>query len=375
MSISKKQLQDTAEIIKKYTNDEISDSEVRLRTLIQSLYNVIVNDEDNTIHAIDESHGLQDTPIGVILPYMGKNPPRHYLVCDGTEYNIADYPILANHFLTEFEEYNYFGGDGITTFAVPDLRGEFLRGTGQADGRKFKGSDVGKHQEPTYTRPVHINSWMQNGKMVSGIYYFHESASGDINDPAIYNQDHHKYAKRDTMIVSSTIELPETNPYIPNCIATAAFRPTNTAVTYIIKYEPTFYIQCNPKMVFSTDETRIGTDIDGSSVYQIVFPNITVCRPDDGYGNTCIQIPDLNIKKVISLNVIMNQSSDKTLINNSFIYDGDTDCTYSCSTSISPESNLLVFTFGKGSSNPNNKWAYNWFPITATVYLIYTKKS
>jgi microcystin-dependent protein len=42
-------------------------------------------------------------------------PP--YLLCDGTVYNFATYPYLGARFG------NMFGGNGITTFGVPDLRG------------------------------------------------------------------------------------------------------------------------------------------------------------------------------------------------------------------------------------------------------------
>ena len=65
--------------------------------------------------------GIEDTPVGHIITYMGNNAPKHYLICDGGEYNIIDYPYLVQHFTDEFGSVNYFGGDGTTTFAVPDL--------------------------------------------------------------------------------------------------------------------------------------------------------------------------------------------------------------------------------------------------------------
>lgn len=81
------------------------------------------------IEHVNSSKGIEDTPIGHIIPYMGNNAPTHYLICDGTEYNIVDYPYLVQHFIDEFGSANYFGGDGTVTFAVPDLRGEFLSGS------------------------------------------------------------------------------------------------------------------------------------------------------------------------------------------------------------------------------------------------------
>ncbi len=80
---------------------------------------------------VDKEFGIQDTPVGHIMSVMGINAPEHYLVCDGSIYNILDYQKLANYFLTEFGSISYFGGDGITTFAVPDMREVVPVGTGK----------------------------------------------------------------------------------------------------------------------------------------------------------------------------------------------------------------------------------------------------
>ena len=69
---------------------------------------------------LSKDGNLEETPVGSIISYMGNKVPAHYLLCDGSEYNIADYPELAKHFKDDLGVVNYFGGDGITTFAVPD---------------------------------------------------------------------------------------------------------------------------------------------------------------------------------------------------------------------------------------------------------------
>ena len=56
--------------------------------------------------------------------------PDGYLFCDGTIYFIADYPDLFSVIGTDF------GGDGLTTFGVPDFQGRFARGV-------VDGSDAG----------------------------------------------------------------------------------------------------------------------------------------------------------------------------------------------------------------------------------------
>ena len=73
------------------------------------------------VEYVNAESGIEDTPVGEIITRLGNTPPKHYLLCNGKEYNIADYPDLAQHFIDEFGTSNYFGGDGETTFAVPDL--------------------------------------------------------------------------------------------------------------------------------------------------------------------------------------------------------------------------------------------------------------
>lgn len=75
---------------------------------------------------IDDETGIEDTPIGHMMMITSYQCPPHYLPCDGTEYNILDYPLLANHINDQFGSFNYFGGDGLTTFCVPDYRGLFV---------------------------------------------------------------------------------------------------------------------------------------------------------------------------------------------------------------------------------------------------------
>lgn len=63
------------------------------------------------------------TPIGTVIDFLGTTAPSHYLKCDGNSYNIADYSDLANYFETVYGSKNYFGGDGVITFAVPTISG------------------------------------------------------------------------------------------------------------------------------------------------------------------------------------------------------------------------------------------------------------
>ncbi len=61
----------------------------------------------------------QDSTIGSIITILGNTAPQHYLKMDGATYNIDAYQDLSSFIEVQFGSKNYFGGDGVTTFAVP----------------------------------------------------------------------------------------------------------------------------------------------------------------------------------------------------------------------------------------------------------------
>ncbi len=71
------------------------------------------------VNYIDTTQGIQDVPVGTLINTEGPQNPEHYLLCDGTEYNKEDYRDLAEAIKKVYGRYNYFGGDGTNTFAVP----------------------------------------------------------------------------------------------------------------------------------------------------------------------------------------------------------------------------------------------------------------
>ena len=171
-----------------------------------------VNNAQEAIDDLFDSVGA--ALIGAIYSYMGVSAPSGYLICDGSVYNIDDYPRLANHITVNFGSVNYFGGDGTTTFAVPDLRGEFLRGSGtNSHTYGGEGASVGTHQAPTRT-PYIISGSNRLSILASTTVYNPDTTQG--NSKLGY-----------TNASSST-----SNSY-PNYFTS---RPTNTSVLYIIKY-------------------------------------------------------------------------------------------------------------------------------------------
>ena len=198
-----------------------------------------------------------DTPIGTIISYMGNTAPKDYLICDGTEYEIAKYKDLAEHIKTEFGSYNYFGGDGTTTFAIPDLRGEFLRGSGDnSRDNQGSGANVGEHQDATEHQTFGTN---ENGS-IRFIPISNEPAcstkSDSVSAELLQNM---KYIQGQG---DSTVQY---NSYFTS-------RPTNTSVLYCIKYK-TDKKSANiiPQHEYSTEEKVVGTWADGKPIYEITI--------------------------------------------------------------------------------------------------------
>jgi Phage Tail Collar Domain len=114
---------------------------------------------------------INGVPIGTILAYGGLvdgNAKGHldnygWLVCDGETVSREDYPELFKVIGSSFG-----GGDGVTNFNLPDLRGRFLRGvdagagrdpdaksrTASADGG-HTGDNVGSYQEDKFKAHSH----------------------------------------------------------------------------------------------------------------------------------------------------------------------------------------------------------------------------
>lgn len=107
-------------------------------------------------------------PVGTILPFAGpaSQVPQGFVLCDGQEYSTNIFPQLYSVIG------NAWGGNPNITFAVPDLRGYFLRGvdpTGGVDidantrmpGGTNAPNDVGSYQLDefkTHRHDVYVNN-------------------------------------------------------------------------------------------------------------------------------------------------------------------------------------------------------------------------
>ena len=202
------------------------------------------------------------TPIGTVISVMGNHAPLNYLICDGTVYNIVDYTELATYFNQEFGSINFFGGDGTTTFAVPDLRGEFLRGTGtNSHTHGGAGLAVGVHQQATLYPYIGINTQQTKTVWTHSTGVSNEGGNGiyplNIDTQMVGYGGNDKGMDKPNGLDGAWAGATNVTNYTG--------RPTNTSVLYCIASKNIFMDAGNN---YSTEEQVIGTWIDGKPLYQ-----------------------------------------------------------------------------------------------------------
>lgn len=191
--------------------------------------------------------GPDGNPIGTIISYMGMTAPKDYLVCDGAEYNIADYSELARFFEAQFGTANHFGGDGTTTFAVPDLRNLFLRGYHGEATEQLSGN-IGEKQEGTRHPYIFNNQYGPHGVFQVAEYNF--PFEYDKSIPHV-NGEYYGLGN---------ITKSDAGTYPLSYIS----RPVNAAVLYCIKT----VTSVPAENVYSTEEQVVGRWIDGKPLYR-----------------------------------------------------------------------------------------------------------
>ena len=100
-------------------------------------------------------------PSGMVAPFAMVTPPAGWLICDGTAISRTTYAALYAAIGVVFG-----AGDGATTFNLPDLRGEFVRGLDS--GREV---DPARSFGSTQTDAVqgHAHDWAANTTNNSGV--------------------------------------------------------------------------------------------------------------------------------------------------------------------------------------------------------------
>jgi microcystin-dependent protein len=178
--------------------------------------NVVQLDEEGKLPAVDGSAltGLGVVAPGTVLAFAGSTPPEGYLECDGAALSRTAYAALYAAIGTAFG-----AGDGSTTFNLPDLRGEFVRGwdhgRGVDAGRALGSAQADALQNITGAVTGVV---MSGASAASGAFAATLTQSGIINGGTSWT---HKTLTLDASSVARTAS--ET-------------RPRNVALMFIIKY-------------------------------------------------------------------------------------------------------------------------------------------
>ena len=106
--------------------------------------------------------------VGKISYLPVSTPPISWLECDGSAVTRSAYSVLFSVIGT-----NYGSGDGSTTFNIPDLRGEFVRGwVNSRVGHPDSGRTVGTAQGYAVSDHTHSGTSSNNSTPNSAVYNF-----------------------------------------------------------------------------------------------------------------------------------------------------------------------------------------------------------
>ena len=275
-----------------FKSGKVSDDSVNDRTVVEQVvplteaqYQALPSSKnsDNTFYFTTDGvtqplPSLGYTPVGTIISVMGTSAPTNFLACNGQTVNIADYPVLANYFLAQFGQINKFGGDGTTTFGIPDLRGEFLRGTGtNGHTNQGNGAAVGTHQDATAVPYMEVYA-NDNYNVVQ--------MTGDTTGRVILSQYDSAYlATSGTTVKYAKANAEQGSTGLTSNLRT--IRPTNTSVLFCIAVRDIYIGKdsalagrvdaINERFNYSTAEKVVGKWIDGRPLYRRTFyPNETI---------------------------------------------------------------------------------------------------
>lgn len=166
--------------------------------------------------AVDDNFA-RVVPAGAMMPFAGASAPAGWLLCNGAA--VSRTVTYADLFAAIGVAWG--GGDGSTTFNVPDMRGRFARGVDAAAGNDpdaatrtasnaggNTGDAVGSLQADDFKSHVHGDPYAQGGV---------GALRANALDPASVS------------VVNST-------SYFTGSSGGSETRPKNVGVTYIIKY-------------------------------------------------------------------------------------------------------------------------------------------
>lgn len=115
--------------------------------------------------------------IGEVFALAGYAIPSGSHRCDGTELDISSYPDLYNMIGTNF------GGDGITTFALPDLRSRSIVGAAGVVDYPLSAYPMGSYGGDETATPDTTNISYSTGESHATVFTSNETSTLSIRNP------------------------------------------------------------------------------------------------------------------------------------------------------------------------------------------------
>lgn len=128
---------------------------------------------------IDDLGGIASVPAGAVCAFARPTPPTGWLTCNGAAVSRTTYAQLFAAIGT-----TYGAGDGSTTFNLPELRGEFIRGLDSGRGIDT-GRTLGSAQAASIESHVHNVTgqlYNESGNTAGNI-----ASGGPTADPNTFN--------------------------------------------------------------------------------------------------------------------------------------------------------------------------------------------
>ena len=167
---------------------------------------------------------IDATPAGTIIPWATVAIPKGFLAANGALIAITDYPRLFAAIGTTY------GGDGRSNFALPDLRGLFIRGVDAGKGIDHPARPLGSYQEDAFQGHNHGVSFTgRDGRLTASPHVVGYDCSTDQGH--VTGSDGFSTYPNPKRGGSADAGLGSGIPRISN-----ETRPKNMALNYVIKY-------------------------------------------------------------------------------------------------------------------------------------------
>ena len=175
----------------------------------------------NWIKAVAGGHGN----IGEIFWWPTEMPPNDALYCNGGAISRVDYADLFSVIGT-----NFGAGDGSTTFNLPDMRGQFVRGFDPTNARDPSGNARGFGSNQAPSTVLNINAWRGSNATAAQANATFPFPTTNNTSLAATNTDGFEAHVNSRVALQSS--WTDTNAWIPRY----RVRPTNINLLPCIRY-------------------------------------------------------------------------------------------------------------------------------------------